>query len=422
VDVEGRTAIAAADPSLWAAGGSIPTEVQLADAVRVGTGWLAVARSGAELLVAPVVLDGGRPRRAEPGDGIFSGIAQALDGSVPGLVGRVIDPGVALGGDERSLGDHTNQLAVVGERAVVKLLSRTSAGPQPGVDLPAHLAAVGFRELPAPIGSVWWRDALVATVSTFVAGASDGWEWYVAAVGAAAAGDTAWRVVDAYADAIGALVARLHVALATPSAVLPSPTGWAGADRVATWRLAAEATLDEALRTTDGPEGERLRSVGPAAREALAELEDVERTPTMRAHGDLHVGQILRTGEGELLVNDFDGNPVGSPGARNEMQAPARDVAWMLASIDHVGRVVARHRPNVAAGAISWIERAREAFLAAYRDGLGERRDLLDERLLGPFSVVQEAHEFIYAARFQRRWRYVPDVALPAALARLGTP
>jgi maltokinase len=202
---------------------------------------------------------------------------------------------------------------------------------------------------------------------------------------------------------------------------LAAPLAWADRDRIAAWRHAAEATFDEALAATDGPEGERLRAIAPEARAALAALDDVERTPTMRIHGDLHVGQILRTGNDELLVNDFDGNPVAPAGARNEMQAPARDVAWMLASIDHVGRVVARRRPDAAPGAIAWIERAREAFLDAYREGLGDRRDLLDERLLGPFAVAQEAHEFVYAARFEPAWRHIPDAALPAALARLAS-
>jgi predicted trehalose synthase len=411
-----RISIAEAGPSLWGS----REAVELLDVVALGHAWLAIGRAGEELAVAPVVLDAGEPRRAVPGDGAFSGIGRALAGLVPGLEGRPIGPSVTVEGSERSLGDHTNELAVVGESAVVKLLSRTSEGQQPAVDLPAHLAAVGFAELPSPTGSVWWRDALVATVSAYVAHASDGWEWYVAAVGAAAGGEIEWATVDPYAVAIGSLVARLHRALATPSHVLPSPVSSVRADRVAAWRRGAEAILAEAVAATDGPVGERLRSIAPAAREALAFLDEVERTPVMRIHGDLHVGQILRTADGGLLVNDFDGNPVAPAGARNEMQAPARDVAWMLASIDHVGRVVARRRPDAAGEALAWIERARDAFLDVYREGLGERRGLLDERLLAPFAIAQEAHEFVYASRFEPEWCHVPDAALPAALARFG--
>jgi maltokinase len=323
-------------------------------------------------------------------------------------------------GDERSLGEHTNELAVIDERIVVKVFARTSVGAQAGVVVPAHLAAVGFTELPAPIGTLWWRGALVATITSYVEGATDGWEWYVRAVGAAAAGEASWDRVDGDAVAIGELVARMHVALATPSPVLPQPIAWADAARVVSWRSAAETALETACAVIDGPEGRRLREIESDARRALAALDDVDRTPVMRVHGDLHVGQILRAPDGALFVNDFDGNPLTSVAHRNEPQPPARDVAWMLAAIDHVGRVVARRRGGTDAEVARWIERARASFLASYLDGLGDRRDLLDDRLLGPFGVAQEAHEFLYAANVEPRWRYVPDAALPAALRRVG--
>ena len=115
-------------------------------------------------------------------------------------------------------------------------------------------------------------------------------------------------------------------------------------------------------------------------------------------------------------MNDFDGNPLASD--RMAPDAPARDVASMTCAIDHVGRVVARRHPEHAAAASAWALRAREAFLDAYRAGLGDRRELFDERLLGPFEVAQEAHEFVYAARYLPRWGYVPDGAMPAVLER----
>jgi len=420
--VEGkvRDAVLAAGPAIWRPAGhqdAPPPDLSLVDVVPLSHGWLAIGRTGDEILVAPLLEDRAHVRRATPGDGVFAALGHVVGHPVPGLTGHPV--GTAnLGGRERSLGDHTNELAVIGERSVVKVFARTSPGPQPAVDLPAHLAAVGFSEMPAPIGSVWWKDALVATVTTYVPGALDGWDWYVAAVEAAVLGEVAWAAVGVHAIAIGGLVARLHRALASPSEVLPTPVEEADAERIAAWRRAAEATLDTASALTDGPEGERLRAIAPAAHVALAALDRVTRTPIMRIHGDLHVGQILRSPDDRLRVNDFDGNPLAPVAGRIEPQAPARDVAWMLAAIDHVGRVVARRHPEAEGAITSWIEPARDAFLAAYRDGLGDRRELLDDRLLDPFAVAQEAHEFVYAARYQPGWRSVPDAALPAVLVR----
>ena len=90
----------------------------------------------------------------------------------------------------------------------------------------------------------------------------------------------------------------------------------------------------------------------------------------------------------------------------------------MAAAIDHVGRVVQRRAPDAKQAIDAWIERSRDAFLYAYREALGDDAGLFDERLLDPFSIEQEAHEFIYAARYLPRWGYVPDAAMPAAIRR----
>jgi maltokinase len=145
-------------------------------------------------------------------------------------------------------------------------------------------------------------------------------------------------------------------------------------------------------------------------------LRNIEATPVQPVHGDLHVGQVLRW-EGGYAVNDFDGNPVLRPEERLAPQPTARDVAGMLQSLDHVGRVALRHAPDADADLVAaWIVEARARFLAAYRTTLGDRTDRLDERLLEPFAVEQECREYVYAARHLPRWVYVPDAAMPALL------
>jgi predicted trehalose synthase len=77
--------------------------------------------------------------------------------------------------------------------------------------------------------------------------------------------------------------------------------------------------------------------------------------------------------------------------------------------------------PDAHDAVADWIERARASFLTAYRAELGDDASLYDRRLLHPFAVAQEAHEYCYAASYLPRWRYVPDVAMPAAIARAET-
>lgn len=416
-----RRAVEQAGAEIWLPAhfaGSPPPGIVLDDVIRTGSGWIAIGSLGEDVLVTPIATDDDRVHRASAGDGVFASLLGLVAaGSSGSLTAERYAATIPVGGTERAIGvDQSNESVVVGERVVVKLFPRTRPGRQPGLDLPAHLASVGFEEIPRPLGAVVWRgDTLVASVASFVPGARDGWAWYVVDVVNACVGDD-WTVADGHAAAIGGLVARLHRALATPSAVSPVPVVEARPNLVEGWRADADARLDEALSVTTGSTGERLRGLIPAARSVIGALATIDRTPTMRIHGDLHVGQVLRGSDGELYVNDFDGDPLAAD--RTALDAPARDVASMTCAIDHVGRVVARRHPEHAAAAAAWSERSRGTFLDAYRSGLGDRRVLFDDRLLAPFEVAQEAHEFVYAARYLPRWTYVPDATMPAVLER----
>jgi maltokinase len=204
---------------------------------------------------------------------------------------------------------------------------------------------------------------------------------------------------------------------------VPDPVHTAGPDDVARWRERACSSLDEAVRVTGGEPGERLRARAPAAVAAFDALAVVDSTPVTRVHGDLHVGQVLRWAGG-YAVSDFDGNPVLPAAERAAPAPPARDVAGMLRSLDHVGRIVDRRTSFAHRGTVAgWTVDVREAFLAAYRatTAAAGRADLLDERLLHPFEVEQECRELVYAARHLPRWTYVPDAAL-ADLLPVGGP
>ena len=396
---------------------------------------LAVLEAGDEVLVVPLAPMHARdeePRRAVPGDGAAEGVLEVIRRGEP--IGRFVPSAFAAmppARGERAIDvDQSNESTIVGEAVVVKVYPRTTPGPQPGLDLQVHLAAVGFRETPAALGTLRWESSgaspvLLAAAAAYLPGARDGWEWFLELVLAALdAGDPEPSL--AAAAATGGLVARLHGALATPSSVFPTPVADAGHHELAAWRARAEATLEEALALTGGDEGERLRELAPAARVALAPLAEMTATPTMRIHGDLHVGQVLAWAGGYAIA-DFDGDPL-APAAERTARGPiARDVASFVRSLDHLGRIAQRRGPasddrlrddRVEA----WIEQARRRFLVAYRGGLGSpHAGLFDERLLAPLEVAQACHEYVYAARYLPRWLYVPDLALPRLLARIGS-
>lgn len=362
----------------------------------------------------PAVDDGGPLRRAVPGDGAAAALTGLLAGegppawSVTSLVdGAVVD---VAADDERAIDvDQTNELVIAGD-VVVKWMLHPVIGEQPGPRRLVALERAGFPGVPRTHGLVHLvadgEPMLVAIVTELVVGGQDGWDWAVDDVRAFA---REGRGAD-WPAGLGRLVADMHVALAA--------AGTATADDEDAQRWLTEARSDA-----------RAADLDPAV------ADDVERwldllgraagTPVMDVHGDLHIGQVMRAGDPpRYLVIDFDGNPTQELSERMRQQPAARDVAGMLAALDHVGRVVLHRTDDLTEEQRDrvhrWMGQAQRDFLAGYRGGLAAagQRDLLDDRLLLPMQVQQECREYAYATRYLPHWRYVPDAALPDLLAR----
>jgi maltokinase len=303
---------------------------------------------------------------------------------------------------ERSIEvDQTNASVVVGERIIVKWFRTVGPGPSRAAILLTHLGEVGFGGIPAPLGRVCWRspdgaEYTLAQGDAYLPGARDGWEWCV---------ERAERADASVGAELGSLVAGLHRALATPSAVILDPVVTVEVEGVEAWRHAALDTLELAIDVTDGPDGEAIRRWAPTMRHALDGIAWREGLAVQPVHGDLHVGQVLEW-SGGLAVIDFDGNPTLGEEANALRQPLERDVAQMLSSIDHVGRVVIKRRPAEKAAIEAWIAAARDGFLGSV--------GTVDGRLVDAFEVEQECRELVYAARYLRRWRYAPMAALAA--------
>ncbi len=403
-------------------GSVTPGGVVLRDSLPLGDGLaLAVVTDGEGLLVTPIVTRDAEPlRRAAPGDGAFERLLRRLAsgepsgrfsfepfGSVPAAVGeRAIDV------------DQSNDSVVVGDRAVVKLYPRTGGTAGAGSDLPAHLISAGFTSIPTPYGIVGWRDddghrTVVASAASYLHGARDGWEWYLARLLGWLDGGVDDDAAFEPASVLGRLAAHMHSALATASEVVPTPTGSADEMIAQAWRATAFAVADDAFAATGGEEGARLAARADAIRAELDRLGETAGAVLTRVHGDFHVGQVLEW-QGDYAVTDFDGDPMASPAMQGALDTPVRDVAAFVRSIDHLGRIASGRRVGSEEAVSDWIASSRGGFLGAYRSELavrGEER-LHDERLLRPLEVAQECHEYVYAARFLPEWLRVADLAM----------
>ena len=387
-----------------------------------GLGIVVAERPDGRLLLAPLVRDGGHWRRARPRDGVSAALIDALareDALEPGFRSRrLMDIGALRG--ERAIGvDQTNESVVVGTSAVVKWIAEPAPRDPVVPDLQAHLAAIGFAGVPAPIGSLEWTDgtgrvATLAFVATWLLDAADGWDWCVEDVLA-----HVLHVPDGCDGAcdglllpgrLGRAAAQLAVALATPSPVIPGPVATATRERIEGWLASAHRALDDALGTLEGEALETLRARADALRARITTLATVDSTPVTWIHGDLHVGQVLRSPSG-LSIIDLDDDVSLPLAERGRQLSPVRDVAQLGSSLDHVGRIVERRASGETAVAVdAWVDQARTAFLAAYVTTLtgAGRRELFDERLLSAFEAERVCRELLYAARTLPRWMYAP--------------
>ncbi len=420
----------------------VATPLHLVDVADLGGDrWIGVVEDAdGDRWTVPMVTRDGVVRRALAGDGVAEALVRGMvdvhalqqtHGSASTPEGRALQGDGAFVADawhpedvcgERAVTvDQTNESVVVGDRAIVKwtvALPRPGVrGSQPAIHRVPTLSHAGFDGMPLPWGRLFYSDhadesssLLLASVAEFLPGAQDGWDWAVDDVRRFARDEVSVDEALEPARRLGELTARMHVALATRGRDVAD-------DRlVARWTARAYDDLDAAVQLVDGAEGARLRARAGRIAVSFGAFRQCVGTPLIDVHGDLHVGQVLRHGNpADYAVTDFDGNPVLVPEERSARQPAALDVAGMLASLDHVGRVVIRRTEDVDVDVVlAWITAAQSAYLDAYRDTLALTRsgDLLDERLLHPLRLQQECREFLYAVRHLPHWRYVPDAAL----------
>lgn len=371
----------------------------------------------------PAVVENGVLRRAVPGDGASESLlAMALEAPATGSEWEF-----EVFGGSRQVGetgievDQTNELIRVGD-AMVKWNLHPTDSTAPGPICSSLLHDAGFGETPRPWANVRMRIdgelMHVASVVAFIPDTEDGWDWAVTDVRRHARGELDNAAAIEPARVLGDIIARMHAGLSRGGVVISTT-----ADS-REWRDLANFELGVAVALENASGHPALALLEPKCLAALEVIGDVSSTPLMRIHGDLHIGQILRTmSKHGYLVIDFDGNPTQDEVV--EFQPAARDVAGMLCSLDHVARVVIHRTDDLTSEQVQrildWIPAAEAAFLDAYTSSLAAvgSPELFDTRLVAPLRIQQECREYIYADRYLPHWRYVPEAALPALLDAL---
>ncbi|MDQ3964215.1 MAG: phosphotransferase [Actinomycetota bacterium] len=334
--------------------------------------------------------------------------------------------------------EQSNTSVVFDEQVIMKFFRRLDRGPNPDLELNRLLTNEGFDHIPAQVGEVTYEgeieDEQVAVdlgiAQQLISDGTEGWGYLAGALHrffdeidpADVPEDhkflTEERAKDTFAaiEELGDVTAALHVALSRNDVdpdLVPEAVERSDLDDLA-------ARIRESL--TDAPPNV-LKGVARALKR-LGAIEDAG--AKTRIHGDYHLGQVLRSSKGWMVL-DFEGEPLRSLSARRAKQTPLKDVAGMLRSLNYVTVATMFERSDdwerLEPWARVWEDVARDRFLAAYLTRAHEGRFLPSERedllaILDALEIEKALYELEYEKGHRPNWIRIPQHGLLRVVER----
>ncbi|MEA2826073.1 MAG: maltokinase [Actinomycetota bacterium] len=354
-----------------------------------------------------------------------------VDGEAARAYDATFDPELGLhlywhvtGGDEsaqrvRPIGvEQSNTSLVYDERFVLKLFRRLLPGANPEVEVTSALSRVGFPWVAEPLATESDHGFDLALVQPFLAGAVDGWALAL----------TSLRDLFGVHDTQSMPVIDLS---APPPALDPAQAGgdFSGeARRLGETTALMHIAMADAFGQASGDGQEWADYIEAQARRALGdvvpalaildELRLADPGPAIRAHGDYHLGQVMRTDAGWYVL-DFEGEPDRPLEERQRPTSPLRDVAGMLRSLHYASAVALTERDGdeFDQPAAAWEARNRQAFLDGYlpvaaKGGILPADQASVDAVLAAFELEKAVYELSYERAHRPDWEHIPRTAL----------
>jgi maltokinase len=353
---------------------------------------------------------------------LLDGLAQQR---AVGQIRCVREPGAAIDTGAGSLvlaGEQSNTSLIFGDAAILKVLRRLFPGENPDLEINRALARRGSKHVAEPFGWIETQvdgdPVLLAILSRYLPGASDGWSLAVTSLRDLYSGDGVREQGTLRPDQAGGDFAgeafRLGAATAEVHADLAGQFG--------VGQLAPGALRDLAgqmIRKLESARAE-VPELDPYARKLRGyydELAEIRGSlPVQRIHGDYHLGQVLRTATGWVVL-DFEGEPAVPLSERRARAVAMRDVAGMLRSFDYAARQQLLGRPDAAKlrdTATEWVDRSQAAFCKGYADA-GGMDPQANAALLRALMLDKAVYEVVYEARHRPSWLPIPLDSIAAS-------
>lgn len=379
--------------------------------------------------------------------------------------------------------EQSNTSIVYGDRLVLKLYRRLHPGVNPDLELNRYLTARRFPNTPPFAGSIEYRrkggePMTLGLLQGFVPNEGDAWTYTLDSLGRfferaltvpteltsepvraatlldladSEAPDEAHALLEGYlsdAHRLGQRTAEMHLALSSNTedpAFTPEPMTVFDQrslyQSMRTLTLQVLETLRRRVNALEQPLQEEARAVLAAEQEILQRFHAVrsERLSgvRIRIHGDLHLGQVLYTGNDFVMI-DFEGEPARPISERRRKRSAITDVAGMLRSFHYAthaallraqdqGIVRDADLVTLEPAAQFWYQWVAVSFLQGYLSTAqgapfvpSNRRDL--EILLDALLLEKAVYEVGYELNNRPDWLRIPLAGILAILGRSAVP
>jgi maltokinase len=314
---------------------------------------------------------------------------------------------------------------VYGEESILKVFRRLAPGPNPDLVVTSALAGLGSAHIAEPLAWAETRlegvPTVLAILSRYLRLATDGWTLAATSVrdlyaltientlkGRGSSGGDSMGVTAAGAGGdFAGESRRLGVATAQVHADLAEAFGTDEAPAEAVRELTGQMYRKLDLAIAAVPELAKYADMISGTYSQLAKVNGP--FVLQRVHGDYHLGQVMRTQTGWVVL-DFEGEPATPLAQRRARSSPLRDVAGMLRSFDYAARHQLIGHPDAAALTVQardWVRRNTAAFCAGYAEAGGLDPDAHDV-LLRALQLDKAVYEVLYEARHRPSWLPIP--------------